>query len=85
MNTNMPSAQPARKVVASTTGAGVGVVVAQLVLWMLDAYLFDPPVDGSVPDAVSAFVLTVVPIALAFVSGYMTPRASSEVAPQHRA
>jgi hypothetical protein len=85
MNTNMPTAAPARKVVASTAGAGVGVVSAQLVVWGLDEYVFEPEVASSVPGPVEAFVMLVIPLVLAFASGYLTPRASSELQPQHRA
>lgn len=76
---NMPSSAPARKVVGATAGAGVGGVTANLIIWGLDDLVFDPHVPDSVPGAVSAFVITVVPIALSFLGGYLTRRDTDEL------
>jgi hypothetical protein len=71
----MPTAAPSRKVVGGTAGAGLGGVTASLLLWALGATVFP---DG-VPSEVSAFVVFVVPVALAFVGGYFTKRSAGEL------
>lgn len=58
------------KVKAAAAGSGAGAVSAGFVLWLLDAYVFRA---GDVPAAVVALVLLVVPVALAFVAGYLAP------------
>jgi hypothetical protein len=72
---NMPTPAPARKVVGASAGAGLGGVSAGLLLWALGATVFP---DG-VPDAVSAFVYVVVPLALSFAGGYFTRRSTDEL------
>lgn len=76
---NMPSSAPARKVVGATAGAGVGGVTANLIVWGLDDFAFDPDAANSVPDAVSAFIFVVVPLVLSFVGGYFTRRDADEL------
>lgn len=76
---NMPSSAPARKVVGAAAGAGVGGVTANLVLWGLDDFVFDPHKADSVPGPVAAFVITVVPLALSFLGGYFTRREADEL------
>lgn len=78
---NMPTAAPSRKVVGATTGAGLGAVAGQLVVWGLDEWVFDPAIEGSVPEPVAAFVLLAVPLLLAFAGGYFTRRKVSELPP----
>ena len=72
---NMPTSSPARKVVGASAGAGIGGVSAGLILWALGAYVF----HGDVPEAVSAFVIAVVPLVLSFVGGYFTKRSTDEL------
>lgn len=72
---DMPTSAPARKVVGASAGAGVGGVFAGLILWALGAYVF----AGDVPEAVSAFVYVIAPLALSFVGGYVTKRSTAEV------
>jgi len=74
---NMPSSAPSRKV----TAAGAAGVVAGLILWLLDAYVFGPGREGDVPGPVSAFVFLVVPGALAYGAGYLVKRRASELSP----
>lgn len=74
-DTNMPTSAPSRKVVAATGGAGAGAVTAGLIEWALDSYVF----SSGVPDAVTAFVMFIVPTALAYVAGYVTTRGADEV------
>jgi hypothetical protein len=76
---DMPSARPARKVLGATAGAGIGTVTANLALWALDDLVFEPKVPDSVPEAVNAFVLVVVPIVTAFVGGYFTRRGAGDL------
>lgn len=78
---DMPSGNPSRKLLGATVGATGGIVVANLVEWGLDDYVFDPHKADSVPGPVEAFVMYVVPIALTFIVGYMTKRGVNEVAP----
>lgn len=72
---NMPSSSPARKVVGASAGAGLGGVTAGIIVWALGASVF----NGDVPAEVSAFVITLVPLALSFVGGYVTRRGAGEV------
>lgn len=76
---NMPTSNPSRKVVGATGGALIGTATANLLLWGLDDYVFDPDVASSVPGPVEAFIMLVVPTALTFIGGYFTKRAASEV------
>lgn len=76
---NMPTKAPSRKVVGATAGAGLGGVTANLVLWALDDFVFEPHVADSVPGPVSAFVIFVVPVVLSFVGGYITKRETDEL------
>ena len=73
---NMPTAAPARKVVAATAGAGIGTPAAGLIIWALGATVF----PNGVPAEVSAFVIVAIPAALAFLGGYFTRRSAAEVA-----
>lgn len=83
---DMPNGNPSRKVVGATVGAGSGAVVANLLLWILDDYAFDPSVADSVPAQLVAFVIFIVPVVLAYVGGYITKRSAAELAPpEHRA
>lgn len=76
---NMPTGTPARKVVGATAGAGLGGVTANLIVWGLDDFVFDPNAADSVPDPVSAFIFVVVPLVLSFVGGYFTRRSADEL------
>lgn len=78
---DMPSGNPSRKVLGATAGATGGVVVANLVEWALDDYVFQPHVASSVPGPVEAFVMFIVPIALTFLGGYLTKRGANEITP----
>lgn len=71
------SKAPVRKVVAATGGAGVGAVLANLVVWGLDE-LMDPAIANSVPEPVSTAVYVLVPMAVAFLGGYFVKRAPGE-------
>lgn len=68
---DMPSAAPARKVVAGTVGAAV----AGFLLWLLSKYVF----DGDTPEPVQALVALGVPALLTFAAGYLTKRKASEL------
>lgn len=58
------------KVKASTAGAGMGVVVAGAIAWLLDRYAFGPGVIGDLPDPINAVVMLGVPMLVAFGMGY---------------
>lgn len=67
------SSAPAAPVERKVNAASAGAAVSGFVLWALNAWLF----HGTVPAAVAAVVLVVVPGAVAWVSGYVakhTPR-----------
>lgn len=78
---NMPSGNPSRKVLGATAGATGGIVVANLIEWGLDDYVFDAKVPDNVPGPVEAFVMYIVPIGLTFLAGYLTKRGAAEVNP----
>lgn len=62
------------KVIAATSGAGVGTAISGFILWILDTYAFG---DVPVPDAIVVLVWAVVPISVTFLSGFFakhTPR-----------
>ncbi|GAA3750674.1 holin [Micromonospora maritima] len=72
-----PPAPVERKVHAAATGAGAGVVLAQLVCWVLDNYALTPGVTGDLPSEVSVAVPLAVAYATAWIAGYKarhTPR-----------
>lgn len=74
MNTvDMPTAAPARKVVAASTAAAV----TTFVLWLFSEYVFH---DG-VPAPVAGLIALAVPAGLTFLAGYITRRSAAEVAP----
>lgn len=79
--TDMPQGHIAQKVKGATAGAGAGSVLTGLVLWLLDDYVFDPDVAGSVPEPLSAAVLFFIPTLAALAGGYFTRRSSDELAP----
>lgn len=62
---------PEPKVVAATTGAGAGAVVANFLLWVLDVYVLTPGQEGDIPGSVTLFVTLAVSAGAAFVAGYM--------------
>lgn len=76
---NMPDGNPSRKVAGATVGAGAGAVTANLVLWGLDDFVFDPAVADSVPGPVTAFVIFIIPTVLAYIGGYLTKRSVDEI------
>jgi hypothetical protein len=66
-----------RKVQAGTAGAGVGVTIAALALWLVDRYVYTPGTVGDVPDALSAGVTVLVAAVVAYAAGWLarhTPR-----------
>ena len=82
--TDMPSAAPGRKILATGAGGSFALLLANLLLWVLDTFAFEPDVVDSVPGPVEAFVLGALPLAAALVAGYLTPRSADEIAPPHR-
>lgn len=65
------------KVRAATVGAGAGVVIADFVLWMIDAQWYHGDASPEVPYPISAFVLLAVTVGLTYASGWYarhTPR-----------
>lgn len=79
--TDMPSAAPSRKVLASGAGGGFALLIGNLIVWALGEYVFGPE---PVPQEVSAFVLGGLPILAGFAAAYFTPRSADEVMSPHR-
>lgn len=63
---------PEPKVVAATTGAGAGVIIANAILWFFDTAVITPHVEGDLPGPVVLAVNLVIPAAVAFLAGYVT-------------
>lgn len=59
-----------RKVTAATSGAGIGFLLTEAALYMLDAHVFTPGTIGDLPAPVTTAVPIVVGMALAWVAGY---------------
>lgn len=62
---------PEPKVVAATTGAGAGVVIAGFLLWLIDSYVVTPGHVGDLPGEVTGLVTLAVSAGVAFVAGYL--------------
>lgn len=59
------------KVKAAATGAGAGIIVAEVINWAIDTYAHTPEVAGDLPTAVSGFVTFMVGAGLAWAAGYV--------------
>lgn len=79
--TDLPDAQPSRKVLAATAGAGGGAVTASFALWGVGELFF---AGGDVPVEVAAFVLFWVTSTVTYAAGWLTPRGLEEVTPPQR-
>lgn len=62
---------PEPKVVAATTGAGAGVVIAGFLLWLIDSYMVTPGHVGDLPGSVTGLVTFAVSAGVAFIAGYL--------------
>lgn len=65
------------KVVAAATGAGGGAITADFVNYLIGTNIY----HGSVPTAVSVFVLAACTGGLAYLSGWLAPHAHRAVTP----
>lgn len=65
------------KVKAGAAGAGLGAAVAGFVVWLVDAHVHTPGVEGDLPPAVTGLIVAGSAAGVAWLSGWLakhTPR-----------